>query len=166
MGIFVTNISRIEDDDKFSNPWHVASVLSLTRLWWTPLSSSEWIVCNPRQQGMGCFQYKFPRHCPPTLPQFLRPVQGPLFHWAWTQGLILKAVTPSNFIQMFPRPQLSLPLMSLPCPEQTLDIFPSACQLAKKISAWCRLFYPLVQTIFCVIKILLSCKTMMWPMKL
>ena len=47
---------------------HVASVLSLTRLWWTPLSSVHWIVCNPRQQGMGCFQYKFPRYCPANSP--------------------------------------------------------------------------------------------------
>ena len=110
------------------------------------------------------FNINFPAIVRPTLPQFLRPVQGPLFYSILdTQGLILKAVTPSNFIQMFPA---LITLMSLPCSEQTLDISPSACQLAKKISAWCRLFYPLVQTIFCVIKILLSCKTMMWPMKL
>ena len=66
---------------------------------------------------------KFPRHCPQTLPQFLRPVlgAGSIISIEAGQGLILKAVTPSNFIQMSP---LSLPLPALMARTNTAGHFP------------------------------------------
>ena len=99
----------------------------------------------------------FPAIVHSTLPQFLRPVlgAGSIISIEAGQGLILKAVTPSNFIQMS---SLSLPLSSpstaLICrTEQTLDIFPSACQLSARLKdlldADC--FYPGPNNI-CVIK--------------
>ena len=102
---------------------------------------SRWIVCNPPTYGGMMLSINFPAIVHSTLPQFLRPVlgAGSIISIEAGQGLILKAVTPSNFIQMS---SLSLPLSSpllLPCShalicrtEQTLDIFPSACQLSAR----------------------------------
>ena len=77
----------------------------------------------------------FPAIVHSTLPQFLRPVlgAGSIISIEAGQGLILKAVTPSNFIQMSP---LSLPLLpALMDRTNTAGHFPFRLSTAKKISA-------------------------------